>query len=166
MEFLRQEYCSGLSFSSPGDLPYPEIEPTCPPCQEWLSSLSLNHFVLAAKKGGRGKRLKGFLMARLCHWWDSTNPLFAPNSCSLTAWHSTHTLTCTHAYAHTCIHRCIPRLCAPVHTPPIHTHTPPCSHTDVHTFAHTSTSARTHTQAPVYPDVHTYLFFLKNQPSI
>ena len=28
MGFLRQEYWSGLPFSSPGDLPYPEIEPT------------------------------------------------------------------------------------------------------------------------------------------
>ena len=27
MEFSRQEYWSGLPFPSPGDLPYPEIEP-------------------------------------------------------------------------------------------------------------------------------------------
>ena len=29
-EFLRQEYWSGLSFPSPGYLPYPGIEPTSP----------------------------------------------------------------------------------------------------------------------------------------
>ena len=28
MEFSRQEYCSGLPFPSPGDLPYPGIKPT------------------------------------------------------------------------------------------------------------------------------------------
>ena len=28
MEFLRQEYWSGLPFSFPGDLPHPGIEPT------------------------------------------------------------------------------------------------------------------------------------------
>ena len=27
MEFSRQEYWSGLSFPTPGDLPYPRIEP-------------------------------------------------------------------------------------------------------------------------------------------
>jgi len=30
MGFSRQEYCSGLPFPSPGDLPYPGIEPTSP----------------------------------------------------------------------------------------------------------------------------------------
>ena len=30
MEFSRQQYWSGLSFSSPGDLPDPEIKSTCP----------------------------------------------------------------------------------------------------------------------------------------
>ena len=30
MEFSRQEYWSGLSFPSPGDLPYPGIEPRSP----------------------------------------------------------------------------------------------------------------------------------------
>ena len=30
MEFSRQEYWSGLPFPSPGDLPHPGIEPTCP----------------------------------------------------------------------------------------------------------------------------------------
>ena len=30
MELSRQEYCSGLSFLSPGDLPDPEVEPMSP----------------------------------------------------------------------------------------------------------------------------------------
>ena len=30
MAFSRQEYCSGLPFSSPGDLPDPGIEPGSP----------------------------------------------------------------------------------------------------------------------------------------
>jgi len=30
MEFFRQEYWTGLSFPSPGDLPNPEIEPGPP----------------------------------------------------------------------------------------------------------------------------------------
>ena len=34
MEFSRQEYWSGLSFSSPGDLPIPGIEPGSPALQE------------------------------------------------------------------------------------------------------------------------------------
>ena len=29
-EFSRQEYCRGLSFPSPGDLPHPAIEPISP----------------------------------------------------------------------------------------------------------------------------------------
>ena len=31
MGFSRQEYWSGLPFHSPGDLPYPGIEPMSPP---------------------------------------------------------------------------------------------------------------------------------------
>ena len=33
MGFSRQEYCSGLPFPSPGDLPHPETEPGCPALQ-------------------------------------------------------------------------------------------------------------------------------------
>ena len=33
MGFSRQEYCSGLSFPSPGDLPDPGIEPESPVLQ-------------------------------------------------------------------------------------------------------------------------------------
>jgi len=33
MEFLRQEYWSGLLFPSPGDLPDPGIEPVSPALQ-------------------------------------------------------------------------------------------------------------------------------------
>ena len=55
MGFSRQEYWSGLPFSSPGDLPDPGIEPICPtlqadslsftrPCSWLFSLLSLNCF--------------------------------------------------------------------------------------------------------------------------
>ena len=42
MEFSRQEYCSGLPFPSPGDLPDPGIEPRSPELQadSLLSNLS------------------------------------------------------------------------------------------------------------------------------
>ena len=33
MGFSRQEYCSGLPFPSPGDLPYPEVKPGSPAMQ-------------------------------------------------------------------------------------------------------------------------------------
>ena len=33
MEFSREEYCSGLSFPSTGDLPNPGIEPRSPALQ-------------------------------------------------------------------------------------------------------------------------------------
>ena len=33
MGFSRQEYCSGLPFPSPGDLPYPGLEPRSPAMQ-------------------------------------------------------------------------------------------------------------------------------------
>ena len=35
MGFPRQEYWSGLSFSPPGDLPDPGIEPASPVCPAW-----------------------------------------------------------------------------------------------------------------------------------
>ena len=34
MEFSRQEYCSGLPFTFPGDLPDPGIEPGSPTLQK------------------------------------------------------------------------------------------------------------------------------------
>ena len=40
MGFPRQEYCSGLPFPSPGDLPKPRIEPMSPALQ--VGSLLLN----------------------------------------------------------------------------------------------------------------------------
>ena len=36
MGFLRQEYWSGLPFTSPGDLPNPGIEPTSPGFAGWF----------------------------------------------------------------------------------------------------------------------------------
>ena len=41
METSRQEYCSGLLFPPPGDLPYPGTEPTSPSLQG--DSLLLSH---------------------------------------------------------------------------------------------------------------------------
>ena len=41
MEFPRQEYWSGLSFPSLGDLPHPEIQPMYPALQ--ADSLLLSH---------------------------------------------------------------------------------------------------------------------------
>ena len=41
MGFPRQEYCSGLTFPSPGDLPKPGIEPVFPAWQ--MDSLPLKH---------------------------------------------------------------------------------------------------------------------------
>jgi len=35
MEFSRQEYCSGLPFPSPGDLPNPGIKPGSPALQAY-----------------------------------------------------------------------------------------------------------------------------------
>ena len=44
MEFSRQEYCSGLPFPSPGDLPDPGIEPMSPGASALQAdSLSLSH---------------------------------------------------------------------------------------------------------------------------
>ena len=41
VEFLRQEYWSGLPFPSPGDLPDPGIKPTSPALE--ADSLPLSH---------------------------------------------------------------------------------------------------------------------------
>ena len=41
MRFPRPEYCSGLPFPSPGDLPNPVIEPVSPAFQ--VNSLPLSH---------------------------------------------------------------------------------------------------------------------------
>ena len=51
MDFSRQEYCSGVPFLSPGDLPDPGIQPKSPaPPALQVDSLSLNH------QGSPGKR--------------------------------------------------------------------------------------------------------------
>ena len=42
MEFLRQEYWSGLPFPPPGDRPNPGMEPTSPAFR--ADSLSLSHW--------------------------------------------------------------------------------------------------------------------------
>jgi len=44
MGFPRQQYWSGLLFSSPEDFPNPEIEPQCPASPAWqANSLPLSH---------------------------------------------------------------------------------------------------------------------------
>ena len=43
MGFSRQEFWSGLPFSSPGDLPYRGMEPKSPALQADSLPLSLNH---------------------------------------------------------------------------------------------------------------------------
>ena len=62
MGFLRQEYCSGLPFPSPGNLSYPGIEPTSPalpggffitetpgkPTMEYHSVIEKNEIMLIA----------------------------------------------------------------------------------------------------------------------
>ena len=40
MGFSKREYCSGLLFPSPGDLPNPGIEPRSPTCRQTLYRLS------------------------------------------------------------------------------------------------------------------------------
>ena len=52
MEFSRQEYCSGLPFPSPGDLPDPGIETRSPALQ--ADSLSFE----ISEKLGNHKRAK------------------------------------------------------------------------------------------------------------
>ena len=47
MGFPRQEYWNGLTFSAPGDLPNPGIEPTSPALQ--VDSLVLRHPLLCLK---------------------------------------------------------------------------------------------------------------------
>ena len=44
MEFPRQEYCSGLPFPTPGDLPTPSIEPMSPASSAFqVDSLGLHN---------------------------------------------------------------------------------------------------------------------------
>ena len=55
MEFSRQEYCSGLPFPSPGDLPDPGIEPGSPALQADTYHLShqgsLEIIIIGVKAG-------------------------------------------------------------------------------------------------------------------
>jgi len=50
MGFSRQEYWSGLGFSSPGDLPDPEVKAGCLVLQaDSLPSLPLGHVMVKTK---------------------------------------------------------------------------------------------------------------------
>ena len=58
MEFFSQEYWSGLSFPTPGDLPDPEIEPTS------LESTALGgeFFTINATKVACEQRKQGYIL--------------------------------------------------------------------------------------------------------
>ena len=61
VEFSRQEYWSGLPFSSPGDLPHPGIEPRS--LALWVDSLPLSH------QGSPVICLGHNLFNQLPYWW-------------------------------------------------------------------------------------------------
>ena len=50
MRFPRQEYCSGLPFPSPGDLPDPEIKPTSPALAGWFFTTEPPENLIATMK--------------------------------------------------------------------------------------------------------------------
>ena len=54
MGFPRQEYCNGLPFPSPGDLPHPGIKPESPALQ--AASVLLNHLG-SPRKALLGKKI-------------------------------------------------------------------------------------------------------------
>ena len=67
MGFPRQEYWSGLSFASPGDLPDPGIEPRPPALQaDALTSEP------PGKPSGDGKCVKD--ESNVSRFWDSMSP--------------------------------------------------------------------------------------------
>ena len=61
MEFPRQEYCSGLPFSSPGDLPNPGIEPGSPALQTDALPSDPGHLKLPPKSGREKATVKELL---------------------------------------------------------------------------------------------------------
>ena len=74
MEFSRQEYWSGLSFLSPGDLPNPGIEPVSPALQ--VTSLLLSHQgspnsinSIMSKKTNVHTLIKNYFIASLVVQW-------------------------------------------------------------------------------------------------
>ena len=66
MGFSRQEYRSGLPFPSPGDLPYPRIEPTSPAMQADSLPLSQQGFPMCYGNMLLLLLLSHFSCVRLC----------------------------------------------------------------------------------------------------
>ena len=80
MEFSRQEYWSGLLLPSPGDFPYPGIEPSSP-----TSPALAGGFFTTEPPGKSNKLHKPFKFG--CFWWNEKVVLadlyVPPNSNSL-----------------------------------------------------------------------------------
>ena len=112
---------------------------------------------IGCKKGRQGKKIERLTCGQVLSLVGQYKSFVYPNSCFLAAWHSTHTLRCTHAYAHTHIHR-LSHICMHPCTPLLYTPIPPHAHIQMCTHLHTQVHAHTHTQAPVYPDAHTPFF--------
>ena len=74
MEFSRQEYWTGLLFSSPGDLPYPGIEPVSPTLQ--VDSLSTE------SSGKPSKALGNHNNDHSREYWENSQTLGACLLCS------------------------------------------------------------------------------------
>ena len=74
MGFSRQEYCSGLLFPSPGDLPDPGIEPRSPALQVGavLSELLQGHNFTVTPHPGFLPNFKSYLRPLLNFWNGST----------------------------------------------------------------------------------------------
>ena len=75
MGFSRQEYCSGLPFPSPGDLPNPGIEPKSPTWQE---------DALSSEPPGnteKGKAIPFSIFAWRIPWTEEPGRLYSPWGC-------------------------------------------------------------------------------------
>ena len=67
MAFSRQEYWSGLPFPSPGDLPYPGIEPRSP---------ALQADALTSEPPGKCTEEKNFLLRKMTFYLFNFYDLF------------------------------------------------------------------------------------------
>ena len=68
MEFPRQEYCSGLPFPSPGDLPTPGMEPRSP-----VSPALAGEFFTTAPPGEQGFYLWLGIEIPCVSWYGQKN---------------------------------------------------------------------------------------------
>ena len=74
MGFFRQEYCSGLPFLSPGDLPDPGIEPVSPALQ--VDSLPTNHHLHFTDEETKAPRVE--VIHTRSPSLEAKNPCFFP----------------------------------------------------------------------------------------